>query len=194
MAKNYNDFVKKELEKERIRKQLTSNTDYVEWLLDFTKYKDSFADDDWDYSIEKLNEEDQSRVDNLSLFFEGIYSYARRNYIPSCGNQLGEFHQIVYNGVVLEIGYMTGQGTYFYCKRNAPQIDTAIDFIDIVNNKKQDNVDYIESSIEDLANRMINLHNSGVPIDAIDIAIDKAYKHISQVEKEAQRVMRMNSN
>ena len=136
------------------------------------------------YDSEKLSEYDQERVNNLSLFFEGIYSYAKKNHIYSSPGSLGEYYQIKIYDIGFEIGYITGQGTSFYCKRIPILDDNFIDFIDIMNNKEQDNVEYINNSMKQLSNMIIDLYNNGVPLEAIDTAINIAIKEIGSYQKE----------
>ena len=68
---------------------------------------------------------------DLSLFFEGIYCYAKENRIYSKDGRLGEYFQIRIGDIGFEIGYRSGQGTDFYCKRVSPE-DNFIDFLDIL--------------------------------------------------------------
>ena len=132
---SWQDEYNKELEKRKERMNIImSNTDYINWLIDFMKDKKIFHDEDWDYSLQKLDKYNQERVNELGLFFEGIFHYARSNNIDSFFRPLGECFYIKMNDNYFEIGYITGQGTMFYCKKVSPDEDF-IDFIDIINNK-----------------------------------------------------------
>ena len=180
-------IIKGNIEKEKIRNEkikiLMSNMDYIKWLIDFTKDKNGFSDDDWLYSSEKLDDVTQEKVDNLQLFFEGIYQYARKNYIYSQARPLGECYYIKIGDIGFEIGYLSGQGTKFYCHRiPLEEINNAIDFMNIVNNKKQDNVEYIERSLESISNMFIELYNNGVPIEAMTEALKRTMKGIEKKE------------
>lgn len=179
MDKNVEEMIENQKRDNETIKQMISSMDYIKWLVNFTKDKECFYDDNWDYSAEKLSDNDQKNVNNLSLFFKSIYCYAKKNYISSSLNSLGEYYCIKIGNNGFEIGYITGQGTAFYCKKILlDKNENFIDFIDIINNKKQDNVEYIESSIENLSSMIINLYNNGVPIEAIDKAINNAIKSI----------------
>ena len=186
MDKYIQNYIERNKRNSEIIDELISNSDYIKWLIDFTKDKEVFFDSDWDYSDEKLPENDQEKVYYLSLFFEGIFSYAKKNHIYSLPNSLGEYYQIKIDDIGFEIGYISGQGTSFYCKRIPLLDDNFIDFIDIMNNKEQDNVKYINNSMEQLSIMIIDLYNQGIPIEAIDEAINKAIKQIVLYEKESK--------
>ena len=111
------EIIEKEKQKNARIKILMSNLDYINWLIEFTKDKEGFSDNDWIYSSEKLDDFNQEKVYDLQLFFEGIYQYARKNYIYPQASSLGECYQIRIGDVIFEIGYLSGQGTKFYCKR-----------------------------------------------------------------------------
>ena len=184
------EVVEKENQKnERIR-VLMSSTDYIKWLIAFTKDKEVFFDDEWDYSSEKLSNANQEKVDDLALFFEGIYHYTKANYIYSSSRPFGECYQIKMDDNGFEIGYLTGQGTKFYCKKiSLEEEKNVIDFMDIVNDKKQDNVEYIEKNLEDLSKLFIDLYNNGIPIEAMVETINRAIRHINRKEQDKIKVL-----
>ena len=187
MKRIVEENIKKERQKNEKIKSLMSNTDYIEWLIEFTKDKEGFSDDDWIYSSEKLDDVAKGKVDDLQLFFEGIYQYSRINYIYSLTRPLGECYKIRIGDIGFEIGYLSGQGTKFYCRRILlEEMENAIDFMDIVNKKKQDSVEYIERSLEKFSNMFIELYNNGVPIEAINEALDRGMKYINKIEREKQ--------
>ncbi len=184
MNKHVEEMIEKQKRQKEIMKEMLSNTDYIEWLIDFTKDRESFADSDWDYSSEKLNDIDQNNVNNLSLFFEGVYNYARDNYLYSTMRPFGESFQLKINDIGLEIGYMSGQGTLFYCKRIPLTDDSFIDINDIITNKKQDNVDSITGDLNYLSDTINNLYKRGVPLEAISTIINRTISEIVRYEKD----------
>lgn len=187
-----NDIAKKAAQEERERNEkisaLTSNTEYINWLIQFSKEEGGFSDSDWDYAKEKLDPATQEKVDNLQLLFEGISRYARKNYIYSSPNALGEYYRIKLNGVGLEISYKTGQGTTFYCRMVPLENESEfIDFMDIVENKKRPEVDRIESGLKVLSNTIMLLQANGIPLEAISETIDRTIKKIVKPEDESQQ-------
>ena len=189
MNEGIEEYIAKEKFKSEVINSMMSSTDYVKWLIQFTQDKDSFYDDNWDYSDEKLGDIDKKMVDELSLFFECINLYAQNNYIYSMSRPLGECYQIKINNNGFEIGYITGQGTSFYCKKIqlVSEIDS-IDYMDIVNNKKQSNVEYIENRLNNLSNVLIDLYDNGIPIEAIDKTYNLFIRHINSIEREKNKV------
>ena len=175
--------------KSEVLNSMISSTDYIEWLIQFTQDKDSFYDDNWDYSNEKLSDTDKKMVDKLALFFECINLYAKNNYIYSISRPLGECYKIKINNNGFEIGYITGQGTSFYCKKiQLGGEKNLIDFTDIINNKKQNNVKYIENGLNNLSNVLIDLYDNGVPVEAIIKTFNLFIRHTNSVEKENNKV------
>ena len=133
MNEDISEYIAEEKSKSEVINGMMSSTDYVKWLIQFTQDKDGFYDDNYDYSDEKLGDSDKKMVDKLSLFFECINLYAKNNYIYSMSQPLGECYQIKINNNGFEIGYITGQGTSFYCKKI--QLDGEKDFIDYIGHR-----------------------------------------------------------
>jgi len=184
-----NKIIDEKIEKEKIRKKkimsLVSNTNYIEWLVNFTKDKEDFSDNDWVYSMEKLDNTNQEMLDDLPLFFEGIYQYAKNNYIYSLSRPFGECYRIKINNIGFEVGYLSGQGTKFYCRKiSLNESENAIDFMDIVNNKKQSNVEYINNSLEYISNILTELYSNGAPIEAMVERFNVIIKKLSENEKQ----------
>ena len=189
--KIFSKIIKERIEREKKRndriKTIMSSIDYITWLIDFTKDKEGFNDDDWTYSYEKLSDSDLEKVNELSLFFEGINDYAKINYIYSYPRSFGEYYLIKVGDIGFEIGIMTGQGTLFYCKKT--KVDKEyIDYLDILTNRKQDNVSYIKENLDNLSNIIISLYESGVPLDAIIESVDGVINKI--VKNEEQKVLK----
>ena len=185
MNKIIEEIIKDEKKRKERIINLVSNTNYIEWLIEFTEDKEGFSDDDWNYAIEKLDDATQEKVNDLQLFFEGIKRYARKNYINSSISSLGECYQIRIGDIGFEIGYLSGQGTKFYCRRiPLEKMENDINFMDIVNNKKQDNVEYIEKSLRKLSNVFIELYNNGVPVEAMMETFNMSMNDIVKQERD----------
>ena len=60
--------------------------------------------------------------------------------------------------------------------------------MDIVNNKKQNNVEYIENSLNNLLNILIDLYDNCIPIEAIDKTYNLFVHHINSNGQEANKV------
>ncbi len=102
---------------------------------------------------------------------------------------LGECYQIKINNNGFEIGYVTGQETSFSCKKIQLDVEKAfIDFMDIINNKKQSNVEYIENGLNNLSNVLMDLYDNGIPIEAMIETFNLFIHHTNSIEKERNKV------
>ena len=75
---------------------------------------------------------------------------------------------------------LAGQGVLFFCNR--VQIENEkdfIDFYDILNNKKNDNVITIQNKLNELSNLVVSLYKSGIPFEAIAITLDNVLNEIN---------------
>lgn len=173
-----------------IKKEMLSNTKYIEWLEKFTSKHPSFSDDDWLYFPEKITKQDNDNINDLNLFYDVIDNYAEKNYIYPTKCDFGNYYNIKIGNIGYEIGILVGQGTIFFCNRKQLVNNIEyIDFNDIINNKKNDNVDIITNDLNDLSNMIIDLYKKGIPLDAIIESLDKTInfvkekKHIKVLKK-----------
>ena len=156
-------------------KTLISNTEYILWLENFTISNPAFEDDTWLYQSDEISKEDSERVDELNSFFEGIMEYADRNFIPLCYNEYSTYIFIKFNNIGYRIGVMVGQGSVTYCERVDISSDNIfIDFDDIMNNKKQENVDYICERLDSISSIIQELLKVGVPEKIFFSMVQKA--------------------
>ena len=179
--KEYCESINKRNEK---MKKMMSSTKYIQWLIKFTKDKEGFSDDDWLYFPEKINDTDKENVEMLSLFYKGIEKYAEKNYIYPTPCSFGNYYKVRFNKYGFEIGILIGQGTVFFC--NKTPIENENDFIDffrIMIGKDQNNTKKTKASLDSLSQTIINIHESGIPIEAIIETIDNTIEKISFKEE-----------
>lgn len=168
-------------ESETIRETISS-TKYFEWLKEFTKDKDYFGDDDWLYHPEELSNTDRKNVENLYFFYEGIDKYATKNHIYPTNFGYGYFYTIKLDESAFEIGIMIGQGAVCFCKKTKVDDESKfIDFNDIINDKKSKQVDFINSSLNEIHGMILNAYNSGVPIESINGILKDAVNEINKL-------------
>lgn len=168
---------KEQLRKETVKKDMLESTDYIDWLIAFTKEYPIFSTDDWLYNEEDLSKEDLERVNNLPLLFECIYSYADRNYLSSTLDEWGESFSINKDDIYMNIGYNTGQGTSFYCERTEKQ-ENSIYFYSIMNPNTSMRTMHIEHRLEQISDDIKELLvNFKVPVEYI-------HEMVSNTEKE----------
>ena len=175
------------------RKEMFSNTNYLKWLESFTIEHPGFSDDDWLYFPEKISQEDNEKVKNLHLFYEGIELYAKKNYIYPTECDFGGYYNIKLDSIGYEIGMLVGQGTVFFCKRTPLNKDLEyIDFNDIMTDKKKDGVDVITRQLKDLSNKVLELHKKGIPLDALIETLDTTLTGIKEEEKNPTKTLKRN--
>ena len=119
MSEFVDKLIKKMERDEKIKKELVSDEKYFTWLAKFTKQNNGgFADDNWLYFPENISKEDAEMVEKLHLFYEALSSYAEKNNIPEdlATDFYGSSVYVTYNDATYQIGYLAGQGVFFFCK------------------------------------------------------------------------------
>lgn len=152
------------------------DTNYIIWLEEFTKKHPNFSNDTWLYCPEKISKEDYNMVVKLPYFFGLIQKYAEKNFIKAGSEDSGfyeMFYQIKFNNVGYKIGLICGQGAFNYCCRYDNAYEKFIDFNDIINSKKQDNVDVINEKLEQLSKLVNELIELEVPESTIIGKVEK---------------------
>jgi len=162
--------------KEIEMKDLIRNTDYINWLINFTNKQPNFSNATWLYNKGTISDEDLKKIDKLELFYEGIEWYTKKNYLYPVvvGNMT--FYYIKYHDLGFKIGILEGQGTECFCSRI--EIDKKLNFIDfndVLTNKKQSNVSKISKELEKIINRIEKAYQSGVPIEAIKNVVETVF-------------------
>lgn len=139
MEKWVESWIKYQMKKNIKINNMMSNTEYLEWLDQFTIDKEEFADDDWLYHPEQINDYDKEKVKDLSLFYFGIQDYAIGNQINPTDCEFGNYYRVKLNELGFEIGILIGQGTIFFCKKvSIDEEKEFIDFNDIIEFNKKD--------------------------------------------------------
>lgn len=184
-----NNWLQEYIEKQNIKnneiKKMMSSSDYINWLTNFTIDKDAFSDNDWLYNSSTIKKEDLDNIEKLYLFYEGIDKYARNNYIYPIPCEYGNFYKIKWNEIGFEIGVLMGQGTLFFCRKLlVKENHEFIDYNDIILNKKQKQVEYIESCLNSISDMILTAYKNGVPTNAIKTTLDDTIQEISSKEEE----------
>ena len=179
MGINNDDFFTKLLKKEDKIKKISSNTDYILWLIKFTLNNPEFSDEDFLYFSDKITDEDNDYVNDLGLFFEVIDRYSKKNYLYPVPCDYGGFYRIKFNNNAFEIGCLTGQGIVYFCNKvNINDYEFFIDFDDIMNNKVLEHTEDTARLLDDLKNRIKMLCDMGVAIEAIKSICDNTIYEI----------------
>lgn len=187
-----NKWTEKYMAKEKIRneeiKKIMSDTDYFEWLIQFTQDKSVFFDSDGIYLLDEVSNYDRKNIKKLCLLYEGIDKYASQNYIYPSTCEFGNFYKVKLDKYGFEIGILVGQGVEFFCKKVSLENDNDfIDFNDIMAVKKQDKVDDINKILNSLSRMVIAAYENGVPTEAIVNIVDDTVKDI--VSKKEDKIL-----
>lgn len=157
-----NECIAALIRREELAKALISNTEYILWLENFTVVNPSFEEDSWLYYPEKISKEDSERVNELCCFFNGITKYADQNFIPVHYSDFDTYVFVKFNNIGYKIGIISGQGSFAYCERVDISADNSfINFNDVINNKKQENVDYIREKLNSISSIIEELLKMG---------------------------------
>lgn len=182
ITKMNSDFLTKLFEKDKKIKEMSTSSEYILWLKEFTDKTPEFSDEDYVYFPEQISESDNNYVDDLGLFFEVIERYAEKNYITKMPCDFGGFYPVRLDNNGFYIGCLVGQGVVHFCKRvEVTNKEHFIDYNDIMNNKTQPYVEEINRSLDDLKNKINDLYRSGVPLETIR---KTANQLVEELEKE----------
>lgn len=93
----------KEIEKERLGKKLLSNTDYIDWVLDYLNTHEVVSNDVYfHYYKDKTPKKDQERIELLDTVYNAVNDYAYKSHISD--DDIEAYYDVLYNGVYLRFG------------------------------------------------------------------------------------------
>ena len=120
------DELKKEEEK------IKTNSDYIDWLVDFLKKEAVLTNSDLLYNSDRIKLEDKPNCDKLLLFIDVIKKYAQDNNISPIESEEGKYYYVNYNGSTLEICICPMYCHIKYEERNIEEV--SINYEDILRN------------------------------------------------------------
>ncbi len=118
--------------------EISMNYYYINWLKTFTDmYGDFCTNDEW-LQDERVDEKDRNNAKKLDILYDIIDEYASEKRLVFTPNDNANELSVRYINSAFKIGFMVGQGGFFYCQRITPD-EQMINFADIVNyaEKKQ---------------------------------------------------------
>ena len=186
--KNYEN----ENEVENIRlsriKALSSKTDYMDWLSDFSISNPYINDDNVLEDYKSFSEDDKRQVCDLNILYSAIDKYAKDNLMSpeKCDN--GYYYNVKYNDNYFEIGYLMSISLAFFSKKSEyDENKNYIDFMNIVNDCKLPETDALKESLNALVEHAKYLMDEGVSLDIINEALANLYDN-----KDKTRVLKRN--
>ena len=186
------EFKKKEEIRKRKMNEISSSSNYLDWLNQFTIKYPSFSDDTWFYKEKKISKENLENVNDLSLLFEIIREYAINNYIYPIKDYNGSsYYNVKYKDVGYQIGVSTSQGTYFFCTKTNNIDDTFIDFNDIIMNKHQAKAELIKNKLDELSTIITYYYEHGIPFEALKLEIDNTLDNIENFKRNQAKIKKL---
>lgn len=166
------DFLRSLTTQNTIQELITSPM-YIQWLNYFTQMNQQFYTSQNFDKQNEVTEIDKNNIKKLGLFYEGIKVYADENYLYPIPCESGHFYKIRFNNVGYIIGVIHQPETYYFCIRVNIICDLQfIDFMDILNNTPQPQVNEIFCSLNLLSTLVKTMHENGVPAKAIQTTIN----------------------
>lgn len=107
--KHARDYAAELSRRNKEKEDMKTSTDYIEWLVAFTKKENGFDSTKWDYTPDEIVKKDKDNVNKLHLFVDVVAEYAEAK-----GIEFEKGYQVKYNDTVLEIGSYHGQGNVDY--------------------------------------------------------------------------------
>ena len=166
-----NNIIKKEK-----MKKIVSNTDYIDWLENFSKDNDYFRLEWIRFYLNNTirnSKENYENIMRLPVLYAAIEKYANRNYMYAKHHEWGVYYLIRYKNFIYEIGILLRMENSYYYKRieltdeNLEEYKGYIDFYDIINDKVQPKTGYIDERIQRIK-EVINIAlNDDIPADAV---------------------------
>ena len=178
MNKN-DDFILKFVHRESIKNIMRSSKEYVNWLKKFTEENPSFSDDYYEIVSGEYSDTDKINMKNLSLLFEVIDEYAKKNYMSTRKNEYSESYNFRSDDISYNIGFFRGQGSSFFCQR-IDDIETKdfIDFDDIIKGSYTNDFEKNKNKVEKMKNSVMELYQSGVPLEIIKSEFENTIKNL----------------
>lgn len=166
------DFLRSLTTQNTIQELITSPM-YIQWLNYFTQMNQQFYTSQNFDKQNEVTEIDKNNIKKLGLFYEGIKVYADENYLYPIPCESGHFYKIRFNNVGYIIGVINQPETYHFCIRVNIICDLQfIDFMDILNNTPQPQVNEIFCSLNLLSTLVKAMHENGVPAKAIQDTVN----------------------
>lgn len=162
------------------QEQLIASTEYFDWLYEFTKKRPKFTTTDWMYKKDRnMSEKDYSQVDLLTDFFTAIDGYHRENLLGANAEGYAAWYNLKYNDAYFAIGIRVGQGAENFVTRykNYKEMngEPYIEFEDIMQNRVAAGFVEKQKALEQLEVAVKHACSVGVPKDAVEKAIKKAF-------------------
>ena len=133
------------------------------------------------YSDDEFNE--------LEFLYCAIDDYANNNYFAFSSSECENYYYIKFNNRFYKIGAVAGQGVYYYIKLVNYKISKYIDYMDIIDNKRQIDACNIESKFSKIKFLIESLYEMGLSVDVIENNING---YLYQIKNNNVKIRKLN--
>ncbi len=169
-------------------KALSSKTDYMDWLSEFSISNPYINDDNVLEDYKTFSEDDKRQIYDLNILYCAVDKYAKDNLISPEKCENGYYYNVKYNDNYFEVGYLMTMSLSFFsnrCEYNENR--NYIDFMNIVNDRKLPETDALKEGLNALVEHAKYLMDEGVSLDIIKEALDNLDDN-----KDKARVLKRN--
>ncbi len=169
-------------------KALSSRTDYMDWLSEFSIFNPHINDDNVLEDYKTFSEDDKRQIYDLNILYCAVDKYAKDNLISPEKCENGYYYNVKYNDNYFEVGYLMTMSLSFFsnrCEYNENR--NYIDFMNIVNDRKLPETDALKEGLNALVEHAKYLMDEGVSLDIIKEALDNLDDN-----KDKARVLKRN--
>lgn len=173
-----------------VEKSLCKNTDYIDWLEEFTTKYPSFSTEYFNEDTAIISERDKEMINKLDLFYNVIESHAKNNYIDLSLDREStwtsyEYVVIKYKDNYYRIGFNQMESICFVSRTSEP--DIYLDFNLVINNNLTERAKMIRKQLISfrtlMSQNIEKMIDNNVPYQVIDeevksvlVKYDKRFK------------------
>lgn len=156
--------------------KIVSNTEYMEWLYEFTKKHNSFASITWLYESHCISQEDNCKVEKLQYLFGALEKYYTKNLLNMCSDKCDAYFVIKYKDIYFQIGLCVGQGSFYYVERIETTNSEYVLFEDVMNKKTHESVEAKRSKLSELEQLLKEMKDMKMPYDEVSKVLGRVFR------------------
>ena len=145
---------------------LLTDSNFFAWLDIFTLEYEGFDDGRWKHCHNEITEEDKANIERINFLYEAIQRWAERNEVLPKKEGKAEFYEVNIGGIGYEIGTNAICGFAYFCNRVKVERNF-INFNDVFENKKLDNIKQKQEEWKKLERVVKSLNELGIPKHAV---------------------------
>lgn len=164
--------------------RIVENSEYFDWLYEFTQTYPKFSDTDWLYSgLNKLSPQDVRNINLLEDLFSAIDRYHDRNLLKANTSDYTAWYNIKYKDAYFAIGICVGQGAYNFATRYKSIDDmlpeTYIEFEYILEDKPAPGFKEKQGMLEQFEQLVIDMKKLNIPEANLEEIVKKIFDTVN---------------